>query len=404
MPASSLSYVSSLDGDNSQSGGNLSKEQSEPTTISEMSETNSTSEISGESGETSGIIAKGDFLWTSAPVSHVYRRRLIFEKYPEIEKLYGNDPKSGCFAIFTMVLQMWIAYEISRSSLGWPAVVLLTYFVGATLNHSHFSAMHELSHGSFWDPYWLNLAHLLLVNIPMGIPAGVGFWRYHIDHHVFFGVDGLDIDIPTQLECYVFQGAFMKFIFVLLYPLVYTMRPMITRPKKVFKLDVLNWVIVFISNYLVYHYWGAKPLFYLVFGSLFGLSIHPFVGHLIAEHFQFPNGAPFQETFSYYGWMNFFTYNVGYHNEHHDFPRVPGSRIPALRKIASEFYQCPTVESWPGIVLKFIFTPEVCLYSRVKRARAKGGDVPAPHVKRHEGAIPKGSYWLTEFLETKKLK
>eukprot|EP00918_Siedleckia_nematoides_P005959 GHVU01012986.1.p1 GENE.GHVU01012986.1~~GHVU01012986.1.p1 ORF type:complete len:178 (+),score=28.97 GHVU01012986.1:2731-3264(+) len=168
-----------------------------------------------------------------------------------------------------------------------------------------------------------------------------------------------------------------------------------------FFLDYVNVGLVALTDALIFYFGGPKCLLYLVGGTYLGLNFHPFAGHLISEHYQFPDGVPYQETYSYYGWFNLLTYNVGYHNEHHDFPRIPGSRLPLLTKMAPEFYAIPETSTWPLAMLRFLFTPVVTGYSRVKRVNIRGGQPAAPHVVHHEGAIPKSAFWGPEFAEAK---
>jgi len=92
-------------------------------------------------------------------------------------------------------------------------------------------------------------------------------------------------------------------------------------------------------------------------------------GHFLSEHYVFDKG---QETYSYYGWLNLVTFNVGYHNEHHDFPYIAWSKLPQLRRMAPEFYSdISSYTSWSRVIWDFVTRGDMSMWSRTKRAPRK---------------------------------
>ena len=76
----------------------------------------------------------------------------------------------------------------------------------------------------------------------------------------------------------------------------------------------------------------------------------------------------FGDTYSYYGILNKVTFNIGYHNEHHDFPNIPGKLLLKVREFAPEYYNTiPHHTSWLKVIYDFITDPAVGLNSRIKR-------------------------------------
>lgn len=105
----------------------------------------------------------------------------------------------------------------------------------------------------------------------------------------------------------------------------------------------------------VFYFWGPKALTYLIISTLLGMGLHVMAGHFVAEHAAMVRG---QETYSYYGPLNIFAFNVGYHNEHHDLAGVPWTRLPQLRAMAPEFYELPQHHSWAKVVYMWIMGSE----------------------------------------------
>ena len=85
-----------------------------------------------------------------------------------------------------------------------------------------------------------------------------------------------------------------------------------------------------------------------------------------------------QETYSYYGPLNWVMFNMGFHNEHHDFPMVAWSRLPQLYRMAPEFYRTLfAYQSYTRLVVKFIFDKEISPFSRWVRYDSRQPQIPA---------------------------
>lgn len=152
---------------------------------------------------------------------------------------------------------------------------------------------------------------------------------------------------------------------------------------------IVNLAVQFGFIGIFVHYTSWTAILYLLLSSFLAGSLHPLAGHFIAEHYVYEtvtpeqknpeNKVPVPETFSYYGPLNWFTYNVGLHNEHHDFPAVPWTRLHAVHEIAKEFYEdLPRHESWVYAIWRFILDENVGMNCRVKRkdgGRMVGGAV-----------------------------
>merc|ERR1711871_220884 len=305
-----------------------------------------------------------EFTWHDTKEPHLTRRKMILAAHPEMKELYGPDPlmvyKVALVLLVQLVVMLWVRTQ------SWAVFFLLAYTVGGTANHALSLASHELSHNLAFRKPQYNTILGIFANFGMGFPASGTFKRYHMEHHADQGVDGVDVDVPTEWEGRVFRGKLLKTLWFILQPAFYALRPMVIRPKPPIQAEVVNFVCVAASDLFIYHYFGPAALGYLIASTLLGLGLHPTAGHFVAEHYEFVTG---QATYSYYGPLNWVAWNVGYHNEHHDFPWVAGCNLPKVRALAPEFYDTlPHHDSWCAVIWNYIMDDSVGPYSRIKRA------------------------------------
>jgi sphingolipid delta-4 desaturase len=291
------------------------------------------------------------------------RRKQITTEYPEIKQLFGPDHFTKYTVAFCLAFQIFAIHLLQGAS--WYTWIFCCYTLSGTINHGLMLAMHEASHGLTAKSITHNRIIGILANLSMGIPASASFKRYHMEHHRFQGEHVMDVDIPCDAEGWFFCSTPRKILWCLLQPLFYSLRPMFVNPKNPTKWEFINYAASFTFDLCIYAWAGGKGLAYLVFGTLLGMGLHPAAGHFISEHYVMHTH---QETYSYYGPWNWFTFHVGYHNEHHDFPFVTGKKLRLVKSIAPEYYDdIPHYHSWIKVIYDYIMDSKISPYSRVKR-------------------------------------
>ena len=310
--------------------------------------------------------AKKDFIHATYSEPHRIRTKEILKEFPGMRKLIGKNPLT-IFAIVALVaFQFFLCWLLADQS--WWLVVGAAYILGAFADHALFVMIHECAHRLIFKSHNANRLAGIFANIPLIFPSSVSFETYHIKHHSFQGVHELDGDLPNYWEAKLINNFFIgKVIWLLFYPFFQLFR--FSRMKEIQPFNKwvgLNWLVQIAVIIAISLLFGTKGISFLILSFFFSVGLHPLGARWIQEHY-LTKGV--QETYSYYGVLNTVAFNVGYHNEHHDFPSVPWNRLPQIRKDAPEFYDTLSYHtSWTKLFFRFLFDKEISLFSRIVRS------------------------------------
>jgi sphingolipid delta-4 desaturase len=305
------------------------------------------------------------FTWSEGAEPHKERTKTIIKEHPQIRELIGRNPYTFLIILFCVALQITLAYFLKDASWWW--VLGASYLIGAFACHTLFVCIHEAAHNLIFKKTLWNLIAGIIANLPMVLPSAVSFKKYHIKHHSFQGVEELDGDMPYHWEARLINNStFGKAIWLLCYPLFQMLRP--ARLKEIKLWDgwtMVNMVVEIAFMSVLIYFWGAKAFVFLLASFFFSVGLHPLGARWVQEHY-LTHGE--QETKSYYGPLNTINLNVGYHNEHHDFPSIPWNNLPKLKAIGGRHYDSLHYHtSYTRLFFQFLFDKNLSVFSRMAR-------------------------------------
>lgn len=309
-----------------------------------------------------------DFQWSNECEPHKLRTKEIITDHPEIRSLIGKNSNTFLVILLCVAIQMTLVYFLCKYDASWWLVFGAAYLIGAFACHTLFVCMHEAAHNLIFKKRALNSWAGIIANLPLVLPSSASFQKYHLKHHSFQGVEELDGDMPYKWEAKLIDNSTIgKAIWLLFYPLFQVFRPI--RLKEINPFDtwtIVNWIVEFAFMGAIIYLFGAKAVVFLTASFFFSVGLHPLGARWVQEHF-LTHGT--QETKSYYGPLNTLNLNVGYHNEHHDFPSIPWNNLPKIKEYAGEHYDHLGYHtSYTKLLFQFLFNREISVYSRMARS------------------------------------
>ncbi len=329
------------------------------------------------------------------PEPHHDRARRILRAHPRIRDLAGRNPWSAVITLGIVALQLGIAYALQDEPV-W-IVLPVAWLVGALATHALWVLIHEATHGLVTAGPTGNRLVGILANLPMMVPSAESFRIYHLKHHKYQGDYLLDADLPSTWEArLVGRSPLRKLVWQILFPVLQSLRTLrFVRAGTISfftRWVVANVLVVVAFDVAIVILLGPGAALYLVASLVFAVGPHPVGARWIQEHYLTFEGN--QETGSYYGPLNSVALNVGYHNEHHDFPGVPWNRLPRVKAMVPEVYDSlESYRSWTRLWLRFLFDRSLTLFCRVTRdGRANVRSIAtAPRGKARAAAVRRPS-------------
>jgi sphingolipid 4-desaturase/C4-monooxygenase len=307
-----------------------------------------------------------EFAFSAAPEPHRLRTKQLLQRHPQIRELIGPNPVTFWWTLGIVAVQIVAAWFVASQP--WWVVFVVAYTVGAVCDHALFVIIHETAHRLVFKRRIPNILTALLANLPQFVPGAISFSKYHLKHHAFQGVYELDGDLPFYWEARLIgRSWFGKALWLLLFPLFQALRPLHVKEVPLWdRWTVVNLIVQVVFNAAVWIVLGPKAFVYLAISLFFSIGLHPLGARWIQRHYLTEESD--QETFSYYGPLNRLAFNVGYHNEHHDFPSVAWDRLPQIRAAAPEVYnKLSAHQSWTRLLWRFLSDRKISLFSRIVR-------------------------------------